>query len=162
MVILGVDPGTARLGWGVIKLVNNEPSAIDYGCLTTSSQSSEPQRLTQLFNRFQTLIDHYSPQAISIEDLFFFKNQTTVIKVGQARGVILLASQLKKVNTFSYSPLQIKLAITGYGRADKHQIQLMTKSVLRLKTIPRPDDVADALAIALTHAFTYKMKNKLQ
>jgi len=162
MVILGVDPGTARLGWGVIKDEKSNQAVGDYGCLETKKTKTDAFRLKQLFDQFTQLLKKYQPDVIAVEDLFFFKNKKTIIKVSQARGVILLAAQLQKIPSFPYSPLQIKMAVTGYGRADKRQVQQMTKTILKLPAIPKPDDTADALAVALTHAFTHKMKNKLQ
>ena len=161
MVIIGVDPGTARLGWGIIKNKQGEQVAGEYGCLETKSGLSDARRLEILFDGFNKLLDKYKPDAVAVEDLFFFKNQKTIVKVSQARGVILLAAQIKNIDSFSYSPPQIKLAVTGYGRADKRQVQEMTKTILKLPSIPKPDDTADALATALTHAFTYKMKARL-
>jgi len=158
MVILGVDPGTARLGWGVVFDKKGNQTVGDYGCLETDKSKSDPQRLGDLYQKILKLLKKIKPDAVAIEDLFFFKNQKTIIKVSQARGVILLAAHQQKINTSSYSPLQIKMAVTGYGRADKNQIQNMVKTILKLPSIPKPDDTADALAVALTHAFTYKLK----
>ena len=162
MVILGVDPGTARLGWGIVIDKNNQQAVGQYGCLQTKKSQSQPQRLALLFKDFTQLLKQQKPDAVAVEDIFFFKNQKTIIQVGQARGVILLACQLQNFPVSSYTPLQIKQAVTGYGRADKNQVQQMTKIILKLKTIPKPDDTADALAIALTHAFSHKMKKKVK
>ncbi len=162
MTILGVDPGTARLGWGVIKDKSNQQTVGDYGCLETKKNKTDAARLKVLFNQFTKLLIKLKPDAVAVEDLFFFKNKTTVIKVSQARGVILLAAEMQNIPTFSYSPLQVKMAVTGYGKADKKQVQLMTKSILKLRVIPKPDDTADALAVALTHTFTHKLKSKLK
>lgn len=160
MVILGVDPGTARLGWGIVKDKNSRQTVGAYGCLETVKTKPDAQRLEELFNNFSQLLEKFKPDAVAVEDLFFFKNQKTVIQIGQARGVILLAAQKLSLPIFSYSPLQVKMAVTGYGRADKNQVQQMTKAILKLASIPKPDDAADALAVALTHAFTHKMKAK--
>jgi crossover junction endodeoxyribonuclease RuvC len=157
MTILGVDPGTARLGWGIIKLTNNQPTVGDYGCLETSKNKSDAVRLKELFNQLTLLLKKHKPDAVAVEDLFFFKNQKTIIKVSQARGVILLASAMQNIPTSSHSPLQVKMAVTGYGKADKNQVQQMTKSILKLKEIPKPDDTADALAVALTYSFSHKL-----
>jgi len=162
MTILGVDPGTARLGWGVVKDKNSKQTVGDYDCLETKKNKSDAARLKILFDAFTKILIELKPDAVAVEDLFFFKNHTTVIKVSQARGVILLAAENLKIPTFSYSPLQIKMAVTGYGRADKNQVQQMTKSILKLDSIPKPDDTADALAVALTHCFTRKLKEKTQ
>jgi len=162
MVILGVDPGTARLGWGIVNSQKANQTVGPYGCLETKSSQSDSARLKQLFNQFTQLLKKFKPDVVAIEDIFFFKNQKTVIQVSQARGVVLLAAQLQNISTSSYAPLQVKLAVTGYGRADKRQVQQMTKSILKLSSIPKPDDTADALAVALTHAFSYKMKHKVK
>ncbi|MCX6817021.1 MAG: crossover junction endodeoxyribonuclease RuvC [Candidatus Beckwithbacteria bacterium] len=162
MLILGVDPGTARIGWGVVSEKNNDCQVGDYGCLETSLKLSESQRLLKLFAGFTKILSKIKPAAVAVESLFFFKNQTTVIKVAQARGVILLAAEKLNMPIFSYTPLQVKMAVTGYGRAEKTQVQQMVKSILKLNTIPQPDDVADALAIALTHAFSNKLGNKIK
>lgn len=162
MKILGVDPGTARLGWGIVTDKSGKQTVGDYGCIETHKSKSDSVRLKELFNQFSKLLVSLKPDAVGVEDLFFFKNHTTVIKVSQARGVILLASELLNIPTFSYSPLQVKMAVTGYGKADKRQVQQMTKSILKLDSVPKPDDTADALAVALTHAFTHKMKSKLK
>jgi crossover junction endodeoxyribonuclease RuvC len=162
MLILGVDPGTARLGWGTIIDKNNQPEVGEYGCLETKSADPESKRLLNLFKGFTKLLKKFHPDAVAVEDLFFFKNQKTVIKVSQARGVILVASELLGFPVFSYTPLQVKSSVTGYGRADKNQIQQMVKAILKLPSIPRPDDAADALAVAIAHSFSQKLKSKLQ
>jgi len=162
MVILGVDPGTARLGWGIVKDQSGQQTVGLYGCLETKKTQSDSVRLEQLFKKFTQLLKKLKPDAVAIEDIFFFRNQKTIIQVSQARGVILLASAQQNFPTYSYSPPQIKLAVTGYGKATKHQVQHMVKSILKLKTIPKPDDTADALAVALTHAFTHKMKSRVK
>lgn len=158
MLILGIDPGTARLGWGVI---NNEVM-VDYGCLETKTNQPEEKRLQILFDQLTKLIKKYQPEAMAVEKLFFFKNLTTVMPVAQSRGVSLFAGAQNNLPVFSYTPLQIKQAVTGYGRAEKNQVQQMVKSILKLKTIPRPDDAADALAVALTHSFSYKFKSRVK
>lgn len=162
MVIIGVDPGTARLGWGIIKNQKGDQTVGDYGCLETKPGLSDARRLEILFDGFNQLLDEHQPDAVAVEDLFFFKNQKTIIKVSQARGVILLAAQIKNIDSFSYSPPQIKLAVTGYGKADKRQVQQMVKTILKLSSVPKPDDTADALATALTHAFSYKLKERIR
>jgi len=156
MKILGVDPGTARLGWG---LIDNE-TMIACGCWETKPELAEEKRLNFLFKKLNRLIKQYRPEAVAVEKLFFFKNQTTVIPVAQSRGVVLLAASQNNLSVFSYTPLQIKQAVTGYGRAEKAQVQQMIKSILKLKSVPKPDDAADALAVALTHFFSYKLKAK--
>lgn len=153
MKIFGIDPGYARLGWGLI----DGEKVVAYGCLETSKNLTEAKRLKQLFDNLTKLLIKYRPQAVSVEALFFFKNQTTAIKVAAARGIILLAAEKLGISTYSYTPLQVKMAVTGYGRAEKSQVQQMVKSILKLPSVPRPDDAADALAIALTHSFSHKM-----
>lgn len=162
MVILGVDPGTARLGWGVIQDKSGRQTVDSYGCLQTATGNTDAHRLEALFNQFVKLLKKFKPDAVAVENIFFFKNQKTVIQVSQVRGVILLACQQLKLASYSYSPLQIKMAVTGFGRADKNQVAQMTKAILKLKTIPQPDDAADALAVALTHAFSYKLKSRVK
>lgn len=162
MLILGVDPGTARLGWGIIIDKNNQQTVGEYGCLETKKTLPESKRLLSLFKGFTKLLKKFHPDAVAVEDLFFFKNQKTVIKVSQARGVILVASELLDFPVFSYTPLQVKMAVTGYGRAEKNQVQQMVKAILKLSSIPRPDDTADALAVAITHSFSQKLKSRLQ
>jgi len=158
MKILGLDPGTARLGWGAI---DNE-TMVACGCLETKPGLAEEARLKTLFEQLGRLIKQYRPEAVAVEKLFFFQNQTTVMAVAQSRGVILLAAAQNNLPVFSYTPLQIKQAVTGHGRADKNQVQQMVKSILKLKLIPKPDDAADALAVALTHAFSYKFKSRVK
>lgn len=157
MIILGVDPGTARLGWGVVC----GETIVACGCLETKPELVEEDRLKTLFDQLNRLIKKYQPEAVAVEKLFFFKNQTTVIPVAQSRGIILLAAAQNELPVFSYTPLQIKQAVTGYGRAEKNQVQQMVKAILKLKNIPRPDDAADALAVALTHLFSYKLYTRL-
>jgi crossover junction endodeoxyribonuclease RuvC len=160
MKILGIDPGTSLIGWGIIE---TEPkiTAIDYGCITNTSDSSVENRLKNIFEQINLIIEKNHPDAISIEVLYFANNAKTVITVGQARGVLILSAVLSNIQNYSYTPLQVKLAICGNGRAEKKQIQIMVTKILRLDKIPKPDDTADALAIALTHAFSYKMKKYL-
>lgn len=158
MKILGVDPGYGRLGWGLI----DEETLLECGCVETKRGVSEELRLEQLFNKLNQLIGKYEPQAVAVEQLFFFKNKTTVIGVAQSRGVVLLSAAQKKIPVFSYTPLQIKQAVTGFGRAEKKQVQQMVKSILKLSTVPQPDDAADALAVALTHLFSYKFKSRVK
>lgn len=155
MIILGIDPGIATMGYGVIeKDVNGNCKAVDYGVVVTPKEETLPVRLAMLEEGINKIIDKFQPEEISLEELFFTKNITTGIAVAQARGVILLSCVKRCGKLYEYTPMQIKQALTGYGRADKKQMQQVVASLLRLKTIPRPDDAADALAIALCHAFT--------
>jgi crossover junction endodeoxyribonuclease RuvC len=152
MVILGVDPGIATTGYGVIKYEGNHFSTIDYGAIITTPKSALPERLDLLHRNLRLLIDKYKPDSFSVEELFFNKNVKTALTVGHARGVILLAAHEAGLDIYEYTPLQVKQALVGYGRADKMQIQQMVKVILNLESIPKPDDVADALAIAICHA----------
>ena len=154
MVILGIDPGFAIVGFGVIEKQNNYIKVLDYGVITTHKDTPTPMRLLQVYQGIQQLIDKYKPDAIALEELFFNNNVTTAINVAQARGVMLIASVNYTKNLFEYTPLQIKQALTGNGRAEKQQVQYMVKAILNLNSIPKPDDAADALAVALTHAQT--------
>lgn len=160
MIIVGFDPGLATLGYGVIS-VNEKGVAetVDYGIISTPKDTPLPDRLIMLEKGVEQVIDTYKPSEIAIEELFFAKNVKTGIAVAHARGVLLLTATKKCGRIFEYTPLQIKQALTGYGRAEKIQIQSMVKTFLKLKAIPKPDDAADALAVALTHAQTKRFGN---
>ena len=160
MIILGIDPGIATLGFGVIeKDKNGNCKAIDYGVVKTPKEESLPVRLAILEEGVNAVIEKYRPDEISMEELFFSKNITTGIAVAHARGVAMLCAVKKCGRLFEYTPMQIKQALTGYGKADKQQIQQVVASLLKLNSIPKPDDAADALAIALCHAFTSRFGN---
>ena len=159
MVVLGIDPGLATLGWGVLKNDRGRFETIDYGVVLTPKEESLPVRLAMLEEGVNKLIDKYHPDEIALEELFFNNNITTGINVAQARGVILLTCVKKCGRLYEYTPLQIKQALTGYGRADKKQMQIMVKMLLRLDNIPKPDDAADALAVALTHCQTSRFSS---
>lgn len=156
MKILGIDPGIARVGWGIITVSANKTIPIDYGCFTTEKETVEEERLAAIFDFMSMLIDKHKPDRVSVEKLFFAANAKTALIVGQARGVILLAAGRRKIPISSFTPLEVKMALTGYGRADKTQIQRMVQSMLSLSKIPTPDDTADALAIAITASVTKK------
>ena len=158
MIILGIDPGIGRCGWGVIEVEGLKLKVLNYGCIETSSKKEVAQRLKEVHEEIVGLIKKYSPVALGIEELFFNTNAKTAFVVGQARGVILLAAAESKIPVSIYTPLQVKIAVTGYGRAEKEQVGKMVKTILKLKDIPKPDDTTDALAIAITHAFSVKMK----
>ena len=158
MIILGIDPGLATIGYGVIQVARDNFKEIDYGVVTTSSKSDMLKRLMKIEKEIRKLIRKYKPKIIACEDIFFYKNVKTAFLVGQARGVILLACAKEKVGVKSYTPLQIKLSVVGYGRATKNQVQKMVKNILKLRDIPKSDDAADALAVALTYAFLSKNK----
>ena len=158
MIILGIDPGLATLGYGVIEADNNRRRLIQFGTLTTPAGQPMPQRLRAIFQGMNQLMDIYRPDDVAFEELFFSKNITTGMAVSAARGVALVAVVQRTDNLYEYTPMQIKQAVTGYGGADKHQVQQMVKMLLNMKDIARPDDAADALAVALTHANSMNMK----
>lgn len=148
-IILGIDPGVATTGFGVIKKTGGCLQVVDFGCIKTKPQTSFSKRLEEIHQQLKKLIRKYQPSIISVEDLFFCKNVKTALAVGQARGVVLLTAMQSKLPIYEYTPLQVKQAITSYGRADKLQIQNMVKVILKLTELPKPDDAADALAIAI-------------
>ncbi len=159
MKILGIDPGTATVGWGIIEVVNGKgPRAVAYGHIATEKSLPMPERLQEIRDDLTTLIKEYRPERAAVEELFFLNNQKTAITVAQARGIILLTLSDFGLSIAEYTPLEIKQSLTNYGRADKSQMQQMTQKLLGLKTIPKPDDAADALAIALCHASRYRME----
>lgn len=152
MVILGIDPGYAIVGWGVIEYKANKFKVIDYGAVTTEAKTPFPLRLCDIYNGLCDIIKKYQPEVLSMEKLFYNNNAKTVIDVAQARGVITLAAQQNGLKIAEYTPLQVKQSVTGYGRAVKKQVQEMTRIILNLEKIPKPDDTADALAMAICHA----------
>ena len=156
MLILGVDPGTVAIGLGLIEYKNKKVSLVIFDCLSTNPKETTAERLDDLHSQLVKFLKKHKPDIVAVEDLFFFKNLKTAIKVSQARGVILQAISQQKIKVFEYTPLQIKQALTGYGRAEKHQVQQMVKAVLSLKEIPKPDDAADALAAAICCAHSQK------
>lgn len=160
MLILGIDPGTALIGLGLIEYKNKKVSLKSYGCIKTSPNQTTAERLADLYTQLKKFIRKNQPDLMAVEDLFFFKNLKTAIKVSQARGVILLAAAQQKIKIYEMTPLQVKQALTGYGRAEKKQIQQMVKALLNLKEIPQPDDAADALAVAIccAHSLPAKMR----
>lgn len=153
MIIFGVDPGTARVGWAVLEKEKQLIRARAYGCITTRVEPPGT-RLATIYRSIRELLRKHKPDCFVIEDLFFAVNAKTAIPVGEARGVILLAATQENIPIASYSPLVVKQTISGDGRADKKQMQRMVQLLLKLKTVPKPDDTADALAIAMTHAYT--------
>lgn len=150
--IIGIDPGIARMGYGIIDVIGNRMTAVDYGTLETSAETPTPERLAILYSGLQRLLVKHQPTIMVVEQLFFYRNVTTAFVVGQARGVAILAGVQAGVTYAEYTPMQVKLAVTGYGKADKVQIQEMVRVLLNLAERPQPDDTADALAIAITHA----------
>ncbi len=159
MVILGIDPGTATTGFGLIRADKKKAEMVDYGCITTKAKFPLEERLEIVYNDISRLIKKYRPQKMAVEELFFFKNAKTVISVSHSRGAVLLAGVKSGVEIFEYTPLEIKISLTGYGRADKIQMQKMVKLILGLKEIPRPDDAADALAVAICCNNNVKFNN---
>ena len=151
MRVLGIDPGYAIVGWGVLDYTGNRFAPVAYGAVTTQAGVDFEKRLEQVYTGVKEVFDTYKPEALSIEKLFYQHNQTTVIGVAEARGVILLAAAQAGVPIFEYTPMQVKQSVTGYGMAVKKQVQEMTRILLHLPTVPKPDDTADALAMAITH-----------
>lgn len=151
MIVIGIDPGLATVGFGVISTENGTIVPISYGCIRTSADKQTPQRLLEIFTEIKSLLERYRPEVIAVEKLFFTKNVTNALSVSEARGVIFLAAQQQKVPVLEYTPNQVKQAITGSGRADKKQMQAMIKRLLSLDEIPEPDDAADGLSVALCH-----------
>jgi crossover junction endodeoxyribonuclease RuvC len=161
--ILGIDPGTAIVGWGIIDCdnTNTKTKVIAFGHIETDKNLSDCERLSEITDNIISILENYNPQETAIEELFYFKNAKTVISVAQARGVIMNICFRKKISVAEYTPLQIKQSLTGYGKADKTQMQRMIKNVLRLDSIPKPDDTADALAVALCHINSRKYIQKI-
>ena len=151
MRILGIDPGYAILGYGILDMKGNRFSVVDYGSILTDAGMDMPARLQVLYVSLTEIIEEYEPEEASIEELFFNNNAKTAILVGEARGVAVLACAKKGLKISEYTPLQIKQALVGYGRADKKQVQSMVKAILNLEKVPKPDDTADALAAAICH-----------
>ena len=151
MVILGLDPGTATTGYGVIRVLGNRFQMLEYGIISTPAKNPMEKRLEMIYDNLQELLQKWQPDQAAVEELFFNQNITTAITVGQARGVLLLCCAQNNVPLAEYTPLQVKQALVGYGRADKKQIQQMVKLLLGMKEIPKPDDAADAIACAITH-----------
>jgi crossover junction endodeoxyribonuclease RuvC len=160
MRIIGIDPGIGRTGWGIINKEGMKSTAIAYGCIETEVNGQPEQRLQSLFAQLETIIEEYKPETLAIEDLFFQNNAKTAMVVGQARGVVLLLAAQKGLPVTIYTPLQVKVATTGYGKAEKAQVGIMVKTILKLSAVPKPDDTADALAIAITHAFSAKFPSR--
>ena len=153
--ILGIDPGYATLGWGVIDYNANRFKVVECGAVITKSGLDFPKRLEQIYDGVCDIIAKHSPDMMSVEELFFNTNTTTAIGVAQARGVVLLSARKSGLSVFEYTPLQVKQSVVGYGRAEKKQVMEMTRLLLNLKEVPKPDDTADALAIALCHAHSF-------
>ncbi len=161
MRILGIDPGVAIVGYGVIEYERNIFKVVDYGKITTPAHIPLPKRLKMVYDSATALIGTFKPDVVAIEELFFNTNVKTAIAVGHARGVLVLAAENAGIPIAEYTPLQIKQAVAGYGRADKNQVQQMVKMFLKLNEIPKPDDTADALAVAICHAHSASLSAKL-
>jgi crossover junction endodeoxyribonuclease RuvC len=157
--VIGIDPGTATTGWAIVDEKNGTCVPVAYGHITTVKNSCEEERLFEIAKDLEKIIDKYQPKEAAIEQLFYFKNKKTIIEVAQSRGAILLTLKRKNVSLRGYTPLQVKQALTGYGRADKSQMQEMVKNILKLTSVPKPDDVADAIAIAMCHLHSRKLNN---
>lgn len=151
MIVLGIDPGYAIVGYGVIEVKNNRYRTLEHGAVTTQAGEDFNRRLEIIYDGVSAILAQYKPDAVSVEKLFFTNNKTTGIGVAEARGVILLAAQKAGVPVYEYTPIQVKMAVTGYGKALKPQVMEMTRRLLCLKEIPKPDDTADALAVAICH-----------
>ncbi|MCX6808395.1 MAG: crossover junction endodeoxyribonuclease RuvC [Candidatus Berkelbacteria bacterium] len=154
MKILGIDPGTGIMGWGLVEKTNSQVRALKYGCIRTKPNTPKMERFIHIYRTLCAIIEKEKPDQVAIEELFFFKNQKTIISVAEARGVALVCALKSDIPVFEYTPLQVKQALTGYGRAEKKQVQEMVKVVCHLDHCPKPDDAADALAIAICHAQT--------
>ena len=161
MLILGIDPGFAIVGFGLVEAAGGKARLVQCGAITTPAGDPLPSRLCQIADDMDVLLGQFRPEAMAIEELFFNNNITTGIGVAQARGVLLLAAERRKVPIYEYSPSQVKQAVVGYGKAEKRQVMDMTRRILNLKTVPKPDDAADAVAIALCHArsFTSRLQH---
>lgn len=157
MIILGIDPGFAITGYGIVKYTGNKFSLIDYGAVTTAAKEPLPERLLKLNESLTEILQKNAPDAVAVEELFFNKNIKTALNVGHGRGVALFTAAKAGIEVFEYTPLQVKQSVAGYGRADKQQIQQMVKVMLNLREIPKPDDAADALAVAICHGNSYRM-----
>lgn len=155
MLVLGIDPGYAIVGWGIVDITRGRLTPVAFGAVTTQAGKPFPERLLKISEKIGAVMDKYRPQAVSIEKLFFNTNTTTAIDVAQARGVIVCEAAKRKIDTFEYTPIQVKLAVVGYGHAEKKQVMEMTRQLLKLKEVPKPDDTADALAVAICHAHSF-------
>lgn len=161
MVILGIDPGTARCGYGLIEESGSSLKLVDCGLIETPPGTPDADRLIAIYNSLSEILARFKPEAVAVEQLFYGNNSRTAMAVGQARGVILLAAALGGFQTAEYTPVQVKQAVSGYGAADKQQVKEMVKTLLNLKELKGPDDISDALAVAICHAFSRKMAGKI-
>ena len=162
MVILGIDPGLAIVGWGVVDYSGGRFKTLGYGSIQTPAGTRTEERLAIIYKQLNAIIDHFKPAEMAVEELFFNNNITTGIRVAEARGIVLLCGEQKGVKISEYTPMQVKQAVVGYGKAEKKQVMEMTKMFLHLETVPKPDDAADALAIAICHAHSASSKMPLR
>ena len=156
MLVLGIDPGTALIGFGLVSKEAGRLAAIEHGVIRTPAGTEFALRLVQISERVKELLERYQPDAVAVEELFFHRNAKTFSSVSQARGALILTVAQCGIKVFEYTPLQVKQAVVGYGKAEKDQVQKMVKSILKMETVPRPDDAADALAIAICHIHSYR------
>ncbi|KAA9007738.1 crossover junction endodeoxyribonuclease RuvC [Paenibacillus spiritus] len=161
MRILGIDPGLAIVGFGFVDKNGSKLTPVQYGCIQTEAHTPEAERLSHVYDGMIQLIDRYKPDAVAMEKLYFSRNVTTALPVAQARGVLVLAAVQRGLPLSEYTPMQVKQAIVGYGKAEKKQVQEMVRMFLKLSQIPKPDDVADALAVAVCHAHSYTLNSKI-
>lgn len=162
MVVLGIDPGMAIMGYGVVDETMRKLKVIDYGTVVTPPDMNTPNRLVKIYESVEELIDRFKPDVVAVEELFFNKNVKTALIIGHARGVAVLAAARKGLDIYEYTPLQVKQAVVGYGRAEKMQVQQMVKMLLNLREVPKPDDAADALAVSICHIHSSCMGRRFQ
>ncbi|HEY0826890.1 MAG TPA: crossover junction endodeoxyribonuclease RuvC [Bacilli bacterium] len=162
MLIMGIDPGLAIVGFGFVEKTGSKLTPVQYGCIQTEAHTDSAVRLHEIYTSLGQLVDKYKPDAVAVEKLFFNQNVTTAMAVSQARGVMLLVAAQRGLQIGEYTPLQVKQAIVGYGKAEKRQVQEMVKILLHLQVVPKPDDVADALAVAICHAHSCTLNEKLK
>jgi len=160
MLTLGIDPGTATTGFGLVRQIDDQLGYVQCGIITTTPKETSQDRLAIIYRRLKALIEKHRPAVVAVERLYFGENSKTAMAVGQARGIILLAAAESGIPVAEYTPLEVKLALTGYGKAEKKQIQQMVRVLLKLPDIPKPDDAADALAVAICHLHSHKLKSK--
>ncbi|GHV46319.1 crossover junction endodeoxyribonuclease RuvC [Clostridia bacterium] len=158
MKIIGIDPGYAIVGYGVVEYSRGNFTTVEYGAITTKPETPFNERLCEIYTDLGSVLDRHKPETMAVEKLFFTTNAKTAIDVAEARGVIILSAVQRNIGVYEYTPLQVKMSVTGYGKAVKKQVQEMTKNILSLKAIPKPDDTADALAIAICHAHTFNSR----
>lgn len=162
MRIMGIDPGTGILGYSILDYVGNKFTLLEYGVVSTKAHTPLKDRLLLIFNELSDLIEKYKPDQLAVEELFFNNNAKTALSVGHARGVVILLGAQMELNIADYTPLQVKQGVVGYGRATKKQVQEMVKIILKMEEIPKPDDAADAIAVAICHGHSYKINQYLK